>query len=177
MHRGRDPPLGRTGVSGFRSLSPELTRVTDARAPHAEGQLTRSATSFASERQFRKIIVDENGGGSLRHRRDENGREERDSGPEPGGWSHSKPACSVPASSWGGDSYHPNGGSAEQLKLEVSQRFGAASVCRTAGFRLKEPVVQYGPASFWCIQRLRMWSGRFFLVPRDSAPFLAVAAR
>jgi hypothetical protein len=47
--------------------------------------------------------------------------------PKNGSWSHSKPACSAPASSWSGDGYHPNGGSAEQLKLEVSQGFGAAA--------------------------------------------------
>jgi hypothetical protein len=47
--------------------------------------------------------------------------------PKSGGWSQSNPACSAPASSWSGDSYHPNGGSAEQLKLEVSQGFGAAA--------------------------------------------------
>jgi hypothetical protein len=65
--------------------------------------------------------------------------------PKSGGWSHPKPACSAPASSWSGDSYHPNGGSAEQLKLEVSKRFGAAASVETPdlGLSEKRPLRRY----------------------------------
>jgi hypothetical protein len=84
----------------------------------------------ATDRFHAQRLID---GGRLRRQSKGTREEEGDCSkhasnyPKSGGWSHSNPACSAPASSWSGDSYHPNGGSAEQLKLEVSQGFGAAA--------------------------------------------------